>query len=85
MFMMNRRSITMATFAEIQQTLTDTGAALSNLATGIEDLALRIQALQAGQVMTQAELDGLNAQAQASMVVAQDAANRVGALAPPAP
>lgn len=75
----------MATFLEIQQTLTDTGAALASLATAIEDLALRIQAMQAGQVMTQAELDGLNAQAQAAMVTAQDAANRVGALAPAPP
>ncbi len=75
----------MATFAEFKQTMDDQTQALVSLVASIGDLATRIQAMQAGQVMTQAELDALNAQAQAALTTVQDAATQVGALAPPAP
>jgi hypothetical protein len=74
----------MATFPEIQQDLTDVGTAVTGIAAGLDAIDLVIQSLRdqvaAGGVLTQAELDGLDAEVQRTRTVAQDALTRVGTM-----
>lgn len=74
----------MATLSEIQGHLADLGGTVHNINLGLEAVRAEIQALKdqiaAGGVITQAELDSLDASVQATQAEAQDIMTKEGTL-----
>ena len=74
----------MATLSEIQGHLADLGGTVHNINLGLETVRVEIQALKdqiaAGGVITQAELDSLDASVQATQAEAQDIMTTEGTL-----
>ena len=74
----------MASFAELQQHMTDLAASVHSIHLGLNDVRTEIQALKdqiaAGGMVTQADLDTLDASVQAAQAEAQEIIAEEGTL-----